>query len=275
MLKKKSVKKCSEIVDRLLPCKHLARVRCCEKDQEPPPTCHHPVDKIFIYSCREHTCRPGTCNNYKEMSDAEEPPLCQEIVKTKRYRCGHDISLQCCDREKAETAGSAGRTVAADSKKVVEYDGHYCESERDLDDCDRLVSYRHLPCKHVQENVPCSKAFKWADHSPDPDECTFKMTENRNPICSHPLSIQCSDWKAFLDSDWKPWDENAPVLLRVLREIGGEEQIPINAFAFEVTDVQDMIHPSVGRIKDALLACLLGKWEFSMTYNPLKTTLLR
>ena len=71
MLKEKSVKKCSEIVDRLLPCKHLARVRCCEKDQEPPPTCHHPVDKIFIYSCREHTCRPGTCNNYKEMSDAE------------------------------------------------------------------------------------------------------------------------------------------------------------------------------------------------------------
>ena len=119
MLKKKPLKKCKEVVDRSLPCAHFVKVPCCEKDQEPPPICKHPIDDIYEYSCGQHTCRPGTCNNYSELMNAEEPPLCQEIVTTKRHRCGHAISLPCCDREKAETA-LGGLTVASDMKKIVE-----------------------------------------------------------------------------------------------------------------------------------------------------------
>ena len=114
-----------------------------------------------------------------------------------------------------------------DQAEIVNYDGEYCEPERDIDECPEIVSYRYS-CGHLGR-VKCSDAFKWASNNDAATACDT-VTKITNPICKHDLSLKCSYAQKLID--WIPWSAESPFVTQIVCGFD-ENNEPTNGLVME------------------------------------------
>lgn len=202
--KKIVIPECSFSVDRQLECNHVVAVECRHRHVEPEPECNVPVDELFEYPCKIHRVAPGTCSKLRKFKENTEIK-CPEHVTRSRYRCGHDVTLPCHQSHLVNQFLPCSRLE--NTENVVLFDGDYCETERGIDECVQLVSYRY-ECGHECKNVSCSDAFKWANDNEIAALCETNI-ETTNAICQHELSIKCSLSQKIIG--WSPWNGHDPI----------------------------------------------------------------
>ena len=169
--------------------------------------CEWPISDIYTYSCGTHTKEVKQCNIFRQLM--REKPFCKSKVLAKLHRCGHCVSVDCCDKQKA-SAVSEGRKLCqvssaeAEAQPLVECSVIYCIPSADVPVCDGKVRFQFDICGHVRRDVPCAEAFRWVDNPPF---CT-EMTSMKHPICFHDSEIPCYLRRKLLH--WSPWKEGNP-----------------------------------------------------------------
>lgn len=84
---------CAVPTDRTLPCRHVLRVACNKRNQNPAPLCMQPIDSVFTFPCGMHSVNVKVCSKYTAL--LVDRPKCTQFVSCARYRCGHNIIVPC------------------------------------------------------------------------------------------------------------------------------------------------------------------------------------
>ena len=175
--------KCEIIVDKILSCGHIQRIKCCEK----PAICEVIVDKIL------------SCGHIQRIKCCEEPDPCEELVD-KTLRCGHIQRIKCgekptkCEKlvNKVLRCGHIQRIKCYEEPKICEElvdkklkCGHIQKNIRCWKKpkiCEELVD-KKLKCGHIQKNVKCCE-------EPDPcEELVDKLL-----LCGHiQKNVKCCE----------------------------------------------------------------------------------
>jgi len=127
--------KCEVMVDKILSCGHIQRIKCCEK----PAICEELVDKTL------------RCGHIQRIKCCENPAICEELVD-KTLRCGHIQRIKCCEKP----------TICVKLVNKVLRCGHIqrikCCEEPKI--CEELVD-KKLACGHIQKKIKCCKIKKY------------------------------------------------------------------------------------------------------------------
>lgn len=94
LLALKPLDECTVPTDRILPCQHVLRVPCNQRNQNPAPVCMQPVDSVFEFPCGLHSVNVKVCSKYTALLHLDKPK-CTQLLTCARYRCGHNIIVPC------------------------------------------------------------------------------------------------------------------------------------------------------------------------------------
>lgn len=197
---------CTVIIDRTLLCGHKVRVKCCEKDL-PEPKCIERNTQVCVYPCGEHQTTPNSCAELRRLRAlaAQGNLSCFFEVQVPLYRCGHTVTVKCCDAAQAKAVIPGGARLPS-PQSVVTAKQIYC-SPCEIVACGAPVTAQ-FPCGHKKDDVPCHDAFSWvADEFASAPLCCNKVGVN-NPVCQHPLEAFC--WTIKELRAWQPWSAGLP-----------------------------------------------------------------
>jgi len=186
IMRKKSLKPCHSLIDRILPCKHIALVDCSKKNQMPPPICDEKVEDVYTYTCGIHKIKPNKCSELTHLLTSN--PKCTQQITCFRYRCAHKITIPCYLKNSAETI-SPGNVLTAGQTTIIS-NFEYCDSEIGIQACTELVNYLYEHCGHLKKDIKCSNAFLWASNNEIQPACDQKIDFN-NPVCGHQNKAFC------------------------------------------------------------------------------------
>ena len=236
ILKKEPLKECITQVNRVLACKHTAKVACYAKNRNPPPICSLPIDNTFTYPCGIHSVKPKVCSEYTALLEATNPK-CAELISCSRRRCGHTVVAAC--HFKAVIQGVSADsprldTSAETNQKIVKSNMDYYETEQGISKCTELVSYRYNDCKHLRSDMKCFEAFSWAANNELELSCD-KIVKFVSPVCGHDLEMKCN--VVDLMKDWKPWvNINKPNVTKYVSRFD-ENKEPVHAYSINEKDL--------------------------------------
>lgn len=219
----KEIDACTYDCERLLPCMHSVKVRCCDKFLSPPPFCSTAIQTRHKFPCGIHEIDPKTCGNLQLLQKKE----CIENVQCFRHRCGHSLVVPChlSDEVTRFSPGvnfkpitsciSAGRDL---SNKIIVVDNEfYCEGENKLAKCEELVDFLY-DCGHIRKDCRCNEAFLWTSKetaSPPCDEIVIV----ESPLCMHLVSVPC--WVSGSLQNWSPWEAQPSPMTEMVTRIDG------------------------------------------------------
>lgn len=218
LLISKRIPVCMTEVEAERSCGHSFMIPCCRRS-DPPPVCNHPVDDLFVYPfCQyKHSTRPGTCTALWQLKAAEYP-RCPVMILSTRYRCSHNVHVP-CHLEYNVSAEKPGHRLIPGSEHLVEADTDYCVPAIGVSDCVEPVVFKRR-CGHEDQNVPCQRAFEWAE-SPETAGLCHVLERVDSPLCGHSVEIECHLKDRILDSD--PWGGTLP--MRITTALDGEDDL--------------------------------------------------
>ncbi|KAL9958948.1 hypothetical protein ACROYT_G036026 [Oculina patagonica] len=176
------IKHCLELVDKALPCGHIAEVKCSADLQE--VECKERCDEILScgHRCQAYCRRPCTTE-------------CQELVKRKDWPCGHEVTIA-CSATPLDCPIACGGTLEC---------GHQCSGRCGTCRMGRIHQGCAEECKRVlicshscQErcNMPCPPCSKDCEDRCVHSRCDKTCGEVCVP-CRHQCSWECQHHKCY------------------------------------------------------------------------------
>ena len=193
---------------RTLECGHVLEVPCHTKNG-PEPICQAAVAEIFTYPCGVHTVRPEMCCRLQALR-ADSALRCLEPVETRRFRCGHEVKVKCCDTHLAERSRAGSKFSPGDKVLIDIASGAYCDAEDLPEKCCTGVTLLY-PCGHVRPNMPCHEAFSIAER-PESSRCEVLVTAE-SPLCLHSVCLPCCHTEAL--NIWAPFLRGRPEVRQI------------------------------------------------------------
>lgn len=212
------IPQCTAQTTRKLTCGHSIPIKCCESSQPEPKCTRHNTQK-YVFPCGTHNTVPSTCADLLRMQAQARrgESKCIAKVSVPLYRCGHQVSVKCCDSAQASQAMVDGvKLPFADS--VVDFALKYC-SPCPIVKCKITVTVK-LPCGHDRADVLCDDAFAWvADEFQSAPLCCERVPV-QNPVCGHGIEVMC--WAVKDIQSWKPWPAAGRPPVRLIQEINAD-----------------------------------------------------
>lgn len=199
------IPKCTLKYDRILPCSHLVSVSCKTRHNT-APKCKEVLNAQWLHNCG-HTKIIKLCHQFTEYQNNQNLQLCTEIIQTNRYRCGHQVSLQCCNRiqvEKAQVGIQFESNLVQVNQICLNSNERYCLQEDFAISCEELVSFER-DCHHVVRDIKCHEGFLFASGMKQMESCEVLCVLS-SPLCGHDIQVPC--WATSLVAiEWNPWND--------------------------------------------------------------------
>ena len=168
--------------------------------------CDWTIADRYTFSCGIHTKEVNKCNILRELT--KETPPCKAKVQARLHRCGHSVSVDCCDHRRASSISNGGRVLEAptaeESQPLVESNVIYCIPSEDVPPCGGQVRFKFDICGHVHRDISCEDAFEWTVNPP----LCARVTSMVHPICSHDSEVPCYLKQKL--TNWSPWKGAPP-----------------------------------------------------------------
>lgn len=214
LMKKTKLKVCKTEVRRMLSCGHAKAVECHTKTLD-EPECKEKIDNVAKQPCGKHDFVPVYCSKLKRFREQVlcGAAVCPESVTARRFRCSHEVTVQCCDERKVTAESPGNRVVAADGNDIVVDVGvDYCDEEEDIPPCSKSASVRRR-CGHLLRGVACASAFQFSRNEDRLPVCSTSV-ELSSPLCRHAINSSC--FLSSFISDWMPWANETLLLDEVV-----------------------------------------------------------
>ena len=190
--------KCIVDTSRVLPCNHLAQVKCHKKNVNPPPRCFIKNEKEIRFPCG-HSIKPKSCGEYQNLIH-NSMLECEAKVNIRLCRCGHINNVLCKYNEAAQPR--LGDTLGTTQGRVRQGQ-RYCDGF-DVVTCLEPVTFEK-DCGHILVNVECDLAFQWASKASQPPLCR-ELIALSSPLCGHEIYVPCHLLKEV--AAWQPFPDN-------------------------------------------------------------------
>jgi hypothetical protein len=206
-------KPCKVLVNRALPCKHIASIQCHTRLSKEPICCAK-INDVLTYPCNSHRFSPANCEQLvkSQYQLANGSLVCPEIINATRYRCGHKIAIACRDEIKviAPSRGAQISFIPGTLCEFVKFDAAYCDAEESISPCTQSDVEFHRSCGHIIRHLVCSKAFSYNNGDVQIPTCE-DLVEISSPLCNHSISPSCEFVTAI--QEWNPWEGMTPPIL--------------------------------------------------------------
>lgn len=207
----RSLPNCEEIVgDFVHPqCNHLFSKPACYRRrsyEKTPPMCKEKVVHTRSCGCKVLM----RCHQRIAEMEMTQPPSCLVDVTIARPRCSHKLSLRCHEAKTLQQQWQQLNTI--DTVEPTKFGNILLKSGctygpdeslllAKIPRCSVMVDYMNK-CGHVMQNIPCHKAFNFANGSIAVEPCQ-SLVRMSSPLCSHIIEIPC--WLEAQVKAWEPW----------------------------------------------------------------------